>query len=59
MKIHPVVAAFFHADGQKDMTKLIVTFSCFAKTHIMTRPRTQRLVLIIDHKNVSILISSY
>jgi hypothetical protein len=26
MKIHPVGAELFHADGQRDMTELIVTF---------------------------------
>jgi hypothetical protein len=26
MKIHPVGAALFHADGRTDMTKLIVAF---------------------------------
>jgi len=26
MKIHPVGAELFHADGQTDMTKLIVAF---------------------------------
>jgi hypothetical protein len=30
MKIHPVVAQLFHADGQTDMTKLIVGFRNFA-----------------------------
>ena len=26
MKIHPVVAELFHADGQRDMTKILVAF---------------------------------
>jgi hypothetical protein len=30
MKICPVRAELFHADGQKDMTKLIVAFRSFA-----------------------------
>ena len=30
MKIHPVGAAFYHADGQTDMTKLIATNCNFA-----------------------------
>jgi hypothetical protein len=36
MKIHPVRAELFHADGEKDgrtdMTKLIVAFRNFGKT---------------------------
>jgi len=31
MKIHPVGAKWFQADGQTDMKKLIVTFLNFAK----------------------------
>ena len=31
IKLHPVVAELFHADGQTDMTKPIVAFSNFAK----------------------------
>jgi len=31
MKIHPVGATFFHADGQTDMKKIMVTFRNFAK----------------------------
>jgi hypothetical protein len=37
MKIHPVEAELFHADGRRDMTKLTVAFRNFAnapKTHI-------------------------
>jgi hypothetical protein len=30
MKILPVIAELFHADGQTDMTKLIVAFRSFA-----------------------------
>jgi len=30
MKIRPVAAKLFHADGQTDKTKLIVTFGNFA-----------------------------
>jgi hypothetical protein len=30
MKIHPVTAELFHADGRTDMTKLIVSFRSFA-----------------------------
>jgi hypothetical protein len=30
MKIHPVAATFFHADGQTDMTKLIAANHNFA-----------------------------
>jgi len=30
MKIRPVEAEFFHVDGQKDMTQLIVVFRNFA-----------------------------
>jgi hypothetical protein len=30
MKIRPVGAEFFHADGQTDMTKLLITFRDFA-----------------------------
>jgi hypothetical protein len=30
MKIRPVEAELFHADGQTDMTKLIVAFRNFA-----------------------------
>jgi hypothetical protein len=33
MKIHPVVAELIYADGQKDMTKLIVAFRNFANEH--------------------------
>jgi hypothetical protein len=31
MKIHPVGAELFHANGRTDMTKLIVAFGNFAK----------------------------
>jgi hypothetical protein len=31
MKIRPVGAEVFHADGQTDMTKLVVAFRDFAK----------------------------
>jgi len=31
MKIHPVRAELFHADGETDMTKLIVALRNFAK----------------------------
>ena len=31
MKIHPVGAVLFHADGQMDLTKLAVTFHNFLK----------------------------
>ena len=31
MKIRPVVAQLFHAEGRTDMTKLIVAFRNFAK----------------------------
>ena len=41
MKISPVGAEMFHADGQADVTKLIVAFRSFANapknvTHIIT-----------------------
>jgi len=32
MKICPVGAEFFHADGQTDMTKLVVAFHNFVKS---------------------------
>jgi hypothetical protein len=32
MKIRLVGAEFFHVDGQRDLTKLIVTFRNFANT---------------------------
>jgi len=32
MKIHPVAAEVFHADGRTDVTKLIVTFHNSANT---------------------------
>jgi hypothetical protein len=32
MKIRPVVAELFHADGQTDMTKLTVAFRSFANS---------------------------
>jgi hypothetical protein len=32
IKIHPVEVDLFHADGQMDMTKLIVAFRNFANT---------------------------
>ena len=32
MKIHPLGAELFHADGQTDMTNLIVVFRKFANT---------------------------
>jgi hypothetical protein len=39
MKIRPLGAELFHADGQTDMTKLLHTFRNFAnapkKTHIL------------------------
>jgi hypothetical protein len=31
MKIHPEVGGLFHADGQTDMTNVIVAFHSFAK----------------------------
>jgi len=39
MKIRPVGAELFHADGQTDMTKLIVAFHNFANA-----PKTARLL---------------
>jgi hypothetical protein len=36
IKIRPVWAEFFHADGQTHMTKLIVTFRYFANAPKMT-----------------------
>jgi hypothetical protein len=35
MKIRPVVAELFHADGQTDMTKLTVAYCNFAKAPAM------------------------
>ena len=32
MKIHPVVAELFHADGQTDITTVVVVFRNFSKT---------------------------
>jgi hypothetical protein len=32
MKIRPVGAEFFHADGETDMTKLMAAFRNFAET---------------------------
>ena len=32
MKIHPVRAELFHADGQTDVAKLLVAFRNFAKS---------------------------
>jgi hypothetical protein len=42
MKIRPVGAELFHADGRTDMTKLIVTFLNFANTpkNVKVRPIT-------------------
>ena len=34
MKIRPVAAELFHANGQTDMTKLIVAFRNFANARI-------------------------
>jgi len=31
MKIHPVGAKLFHANGRTDMTKLLVAFGSFVK----------------------------
>ena len=31
MKIRPVVAELFHADGQTDITKVVVVFRDFSK----------------------------
>jgi len=36
MKIRPVGAELFRADGQMDMTKLIIAFRSWAKTHNIT-----------------------
>jgi len=33
MKIRPVGAGFFHADGRTDMKKLIIAFRNFASAH--------------------------
>jgi hypothetical protein len=37
MKIRPVGAELFHADGRTDTTKLIVVFRSFAKATKITR----------------------
>jgi hypothetical protein len=47
MTIHPVEATFFHADGQIDMTKLMVAFRNFANM-----PKNQ-----LDYKDVDAAIS--
>jgi len=44
MKIHPVGAVLFYADGQTDMTKLIVTFRNFANAHEICISRRQTCV---------------
>jgi len=47
MKIRPVGAELFHADGRTDMTKLVAAFRNFANastnncTHNISRPRRQ------------------
>jgi hypothetical protein len=39
MKIRPVGAELFHADGQTDMTKLILTFRNFVNA-----PKTDEII---------------
>ena len=41
MKIRPVGADLFHADGRTDMTKPIVVFSNFANAHKNVTERAQ------------------
>ena len=41
MKIRPVGAEFFHADGRTDMTKLIVAFRNFVKAPKMFQTKLQ------------------
>jgi hypothetical protein len=58
MKISPVGAEFFHADGWTDMTKRIVAFHNFAKAHknVLQRVSTS-FPFVILHCNSAALIS--
>ena len=50
MKIRPVGAEFFNADGQTDMTQIIVTFRNFLnapKTVSMKNPTLLLLLLLL------------
>jgi len=51
MKICPVGAERFHADGQTDMTKLIVAFHNFANTskNCSKSPPVTRVILLAKH----------
>jgi hypothetical protein len=46
MKIRPVGAELFHADGQTDMTKLIVAFRNFANAPNNSGPQSPTLLYI-------------
>jgi hypothetical protein len=51
MKIRPVGAELFHADGQTDMTKLIVAFRNFANAPKVVRAFTVKGTGDIDERN--------
>ena len=51
MKIHPVGAELFHADGWTDMMKLSVTFRNFANAP--STPHRQKQVFRENNKNLS------
>jgi hypothetical protein len=51
MNIRPVGAELFHADGQTDMTKLMVPFRNFAKVPKMTQGLSQVVECILTDGN--------
>ena len=51
MKIRPVGAALFHADGQTDTTKLTVAFRNFANAH----GNRQGFLLFLPHIDVNLI----
>ena len=48
MKIRPVGAEMFHAGGQTDMTKLIVTFHNFANSPKKNNALSEKVKFITD-----------
>jgi len=50
MKICPVEAEVFHAEGRTDMTKLIVTFLHFLNTHKNRNMRRNAHLFVKSHR---------
>jgi hypothetical protein len=52
MKIRPVTAGLFHADGRTDMTRIIVIFFTFFLKHINPTPWEWRKIFTGTPKNL-------